>query len=108
MNCPKCETETLSSHVVAGIEVDRCSVCKGIWFDDNELEVLLELKRSDLRSLRRGTENLDLDAKRGKCPRDSSELLRVCSALDASLILDTCVNCHGVWLDGGELGRLVK
>ncbi len=108
MQCPKCETETLTSHLVAGVEVDRCPSCQGIWFDDNELEFLLEVRKNELRSLKRGKEDIDLDSKHGQCPRDHTDLLRVCSALDPTLMLDTCVNCHGVWLDGGELSRLVK
>ena len=107
MNCPKCQAVDLASCVVAGVELDQCPDCQGIWFDEAELEILLEVKKSDLRSLSRGKSDAELDSKRGNCPRDGSDLLRICSASDASLILDICVNCHGVWLDGGELSRLV-
>lgn len=108
MHCPKCETRRLINHQVGGIEVDRCENCHGIWFDDDELERLLDFKKRDLRSLQSSTQQDELNQKHGKCPRDQSELLRVCSAVDPTLILDTCVNCNGVWLDGGELGRLIS
>lgn len=108
MKCPKCENVGLASQVVSGIEVDCCPQCHGIWFDKTELEHLLDLTAKDLKPLIAGKSDDAINAKHGKCPRDLSELLRVCSALDATLILDTCVNCHGVWLDGGELSRLVK
>jgi Zn-finger nucleic acid-binding protein len=32
--------------------------------------------------------------------------LRVYSAIDRSVILDACPECHGIWLDGGEFNKL--
>ena len=42
MNCPKCESEKHPMEVIkqGGVEVDRCYSCKGIWFDEFELETL--------------------------------------------------------------------
>lgn len=39
-----------------------------------------------------------------KCPKDGTQL-KTMSAYD--LTLDVCPQCHGVWLDAGELPRLV-
>jgi Zn-finger nucleic acid-binding protein len=33
-------------------------------------------------------------------------LLRVYSAIDKSVIIDACPECHGIWLDGGEFAKL--
>lgn len=107
MKCPKCRTVELETTQVRGIEVDRCLECGGIWFDDRELETLLEVSRRELRRLQSGSLDEGWNRKRGKCPRDHSDLLRVCSPRDASLIIDVCVECNGVWLDGGELGRVL-
>ena len=79
MNCPKCETPTLVAANVKQIEVDQCSNCKGIWFDEKELSDLLALKLADLRPLKSGKENELLNRKHGSCPRDQHELVRVCS-----------------------------
>ena len=45
MNCPKCsaEFETISFN---DIEVDRCTRCKGLWFDVLKKDDLLKIKGS--------------------------------------------------------------
>ncbi|MGH7782944.1 MAG: zf-TFIIB domain-containing protein [Candidatus Binatia bacterium] len=106
MKCPKCQTETLSEFDVQGSVVDRCSSCNGIWFDARELSRLLAEDARQVAALRRGSTNEQLEGKKGFCPRDGSELLRVYSAMDRSVILDACAECHGIWLDGGEFEKL--
>jgi Zn-finger nucleic acid-binding protein len=41
MNCPRCETVVLTEHERAGILVDVCSACRGVWFDRGEVEKLI-------------------------------------------------------------------
>ena len=41
MKCPECTTE-LRPHFVAGVHLDRCEGCSGIWFDHGELETYRE------------------------------------------------------------------
>ena len=106
MKCLKCETESLNEVLVEGVAVDRCSSCHGIWFDAQELSVLLSEDARRVSTLRRGGENEQADSKRGKCPRDGAKLLRVYSSIDRSVILDACADCHGIWLDGGEFDKL--
>ena len=102
MNCPKCEADTLGEFSVQGVAVDRCSSCAGIWFDAHELSQLLAEEARHVASSaprpcqRRGRR------KKGKCLRDGSELLRVYSSIERSVILDACADCRGIWLDGGE------
>ena len=108
MDCPKCETPSLKATVHKGVEVDRCEQCRGIWFDDRELAELLNLPTKELRSLDSGNQDELLNLKRGRCPRDGSDLLRVYSPDNHDIVLDACVNCSGVWLDGGELLKLSK
>ncbi|HEY5649784.1 MAG TPA: zf-TFIIB domain-containing protein, partial [Nitrospiria bacterium] len=43
MKCPKCG-KTLAEEDLAGIKVDQCTHCLGIFFDKGELELLLEAK----------------------------------------------------------------
>ncbi len=106
MKCPKCATETLKEFEVEAVRVDRCSSCDGIWFDAQELAQLLSEDAKHVASLNRGGIHAQLDGKRGRCPRDGSHLLRVYSAVDRSVIIDACADCHGMWLDGGEFGKL--
>jgi uncharacterized protein len=106
MKCPKCKTETLSEFAVQGVPVDRCALCNGIWFDARELNQLLAKDGQHVASLRRGDAKDEAGGKKGFCPRDAADLLRVFSAIDRSVILDACPECHGIWLDGGEFEKL--
>ena len=106
MKCPKCETEDLKSTTIRGIEVDQCCECKGVWFDEDELTKLIDDQSAAGRALK-GSES-GLDRKSGKCPQDSTPLLRVYSKRNRSVVIDLCSSCKGVWLDGGEFQRLTE
>ncbi len=105
MNCPKCATP-LAPVDVRGTQVDECSGCRGIWFDEKELEAILAVKPRELRALR-GRENDAYNRIPGKCPRDGHALIRVCSTLNLEVVVDVCPECRGIWLDGGELQKLL-
>jgi Zn-finger nucleic acid-binding protein len=106
MKCPKCENQSLSEFSVENIAVDRCASCNGTWFDALELSQLLAEDARRVAALRRGGENDRADDKRGKCPRDGAELLRIYSSIDRAVVLDACADCHGIWLDSGEFEKL--
>lgn len=108
MQCPKCPNSPLVATPVQAIEVDRCKACGGIWFDNHELIPLLHEKISDLAALQGKSVSRGANQKHGLCPRDNAGLLRVSSALGRSVILDTCPECRGIWLDGGEFDTLLK
>jgi Zn-finger nucleic acid-binding protein len=106
MTCPKCRTPALTQFSVQEKTVDRCPSCNGIWFDKDELTQLLAEDARQVASLRRGAVKEEIAGKKGLCPRDGSELLRVYSAIDRSVVLDACAECRGIWLDGGEFHKL--
>jgi Zn-finger nucleic acid-binding protein len=106
MKCPKCKTAELGDYAVDSVVVDRCPACAGIWFDREELSELLSEDARRVASLRRGSDSDEADGTKGRCPRDDSELLRVYSGIERSVILDACADCHGIWLDGGEFEKL--
>ena len=106
MKCPKCRTETLGEYFVEDVAVDRCSVCDGIWFDAHELTQLLAEDARQVAALRRGSIHEQADEIKGRCPREDSDLLRVFSAIDKTVVLDACPECRGIWLDGGEFSKL--
>jgi len=103
MRCAKC-SGTLQSLQVNGVTIDRCDLCKGLWFDHKELTQILNDRGHALEgsgSLRSGA-----DSQPGRCPRCSVGLERVDSMLVSDIGYDTCPSCQGVWLDQGELGAL--
>ncbi len=42
MFCPHCRDQTLEPHHRAGIEIDLCPQCRGVWLDRGELDRLVE------------------------------------------------------------------
>jgi len=107
MKCPKCATETLAEFELEAVRVVRFSTRCGIWLEAQDLgQGLLSEDAKHVASLGRGGIQAQLDGKRGRCPRDGSQLLRIYSAVASSVIIDACGNCRGMWLDGGEFEKL--
>ena len=102
MNCPKCESamETVTCH---DFQVDRCTNCKGIWFDMLEAEHLKEIE---------GSENIDIgDPKTGKeynkvehisCPECHEPMLRMVEKGQPHIWYESCPVCYGLFFDAGE------
>jgi Zn-finger nucleic acid-binding protein len=53
MKCPVCQTE-LQIAVRAGIEIDYCPTCRGVWLDRGELDKIIERHIQEMQSLTRG------------------------------------------------------
>jgi len=107
IKCPKC-ANSLEPTNLESIPVDQCPSCRGIWFDEKELQSVLTKSHDFGRKLGREQPNPRLNQKPGRCPRDQSRMLRAFSSTDERVVLDMCPDCHGLWLDGGELHRLIK
>ncbi|NQT91001.1 MAG: zf-TFIIB domain-containing protein [Candidatus Omnitrophica bacterium] len=119
MDCPKCVGK-LEKKKVEGIEIDACSVCEGIWFDAGELQDVVKADSKDFDYIDVGKEEfdgaelevseIDLDSKKGKCPRceDGTMLAQSQYDKDERIKVDICPKGHGTWLDGGEIQKLRK
>jgi Zn-finger nucleic acid-binding protein len=53
MKCPVCNME-LQIAVRAGIEIDYCPNCRGVWLDRGELDKIIERHVQEMQSLMRG------------------------------------------------------
>jgi Zn-finger nucleic acid-binding protein len=85
------------------IVVDRCIVCRALWFDAHELDRWFALEHPD--------ETVDLEAhipKRGlssrNCPRCSREME---SAGWPAALLGRCPLCRGLFVEGAVLDQLL-
>lgn len=47
MNCPACKESVLSMTERAGIEIDYCPKCRGVWLDRGELDKIIEKAQED-------------------------------------------------------------
>jgi Zn-finger nucleic acid-binding protein len=112
MKCPRDGTQ-LDKVRIAGIEIDKCHQCDGIWFDRGELDRVRDAKVTDAEetlereygnpSFRRGrTEGYML------CPRCADKRLQQYTYTYMNPVrIDRCEDCFGVWLDKGELDAIV-
>jgi Zn-finger nucleic acid-binding protein len=99
--CPVCAKPTVAFEL-EGVEIDRCLDCGGTWLDSGELELLAGPKRGKLGEAM-------FAAKGGKhggrtCFRCTATMRLV--KVD-SVELDRCPRGHGLWLDKGEMERLI-
>lgn len=58
MTCPRCGS-TLGERAFAGVTIDVCGGCHGVWLDTGELEMLAHVPERDLTRLAR-----ELDGKK--------------------------------------------
>ncbi len=102
MNCPKCDAPT--EKVTHGsIEVDRCSECKGIWFNMLEAEHLKDMEGSE--AIDAGDPKLGKkykEMKHVKCPVCHDEMIGMVNAQQPHIWYESCPVCYGIFFDAGE------
>lgn len=112
MNCPSCKLE-LAKIPVGGLSVFVCQGgCAGLWFDRVELV--------KLKGLRPGTGERLLKIPRAEGVRFFRNVEAICPYCKTSLLLRhffckerdvevcQCAKCGGLWVDTGELARIVE
>jgi Zn-finger nucleic acid-binding protein len=102
MNCPKCKA-AMEPVTMETLTVDRCTACKGIWFDGNEVKKMRDT---------RGSEKIDTgDVHKGHemnkiteilCPRCDRPMVERWDVDQHHIRFEACENCQGVYLDAGE------
>jgi Zn-finger nucleic acid-binding protein len=99
IDCPRCFV-TCARQTRAGVEIDICSKCAGIWLDKKELLRLIHNK-SMYETL---TRYAQVESKsKLVCPRCGG-LMDLEKANE--IIVDVCITCKGIWLDAGEFEGL--
>jgi len=102
MECPKCESE-MEVVEYQGISVDRCTMCRGMWFDMLEHEHLKAIEGSesiDIGSDELGERYNKID--HIKCPACKSQLIRMVDRDQPHIWYEACTSCYGVFFDAGE------
>ena len=106
MNCPKCHArmEKVTHH---DIEVDRCTNCRGIWFDLLERENLARLEDSEQIDI--GDPDVGArwnEIERINCPVCGTRMIAMVDAEQPHVWYEACKSCSGVFLDAGEFADL--
>lgn len=106
MRCPKCRSD-MSQIQIEGTEVDRCSSCHGLWFDDGELEKLRTKEAAaalDIGDIKTGKQTNKIDHYR--CPRCAGSMDKLVDPKQPHIWFEQCDSCHGSFFDSGEFTDL--
>ena len=113
MKCPRDGTQ-LRRVIVAGIELDKCHKCDGIWCDRGEMARLRDTKLTGVEELleqKYGNPAYQESATQGHmlCPRcEEARLQEYRYTYVNPVRVDRCEQCFGVWLDDEELNAIVR
>ncbi len=105
--CPRCKIPLLTEHH-GDIVLERCEHCGGYWMTPEDLKAVLDLIRLPVQgsATRMGIDLTDVQED-ALCPICDVPLEPFNYAGDSGIILDKCRNCGGIWLDGGDLERVL-
>lgn len=115
--CPDCDIplQTLDLQIDGKFYLERCTRCMGLFFDPGELEALMDKSVSNVYSIE--TKRLDALLREQsktaekityrKCPVCRQLMHRTNFGHRSGVIVDQC-KTDGLWLDSGELKRLLN
>src|SRR5262245_20018230 len=91
-------------------DVERCTGCKGIWFDVFETSQLQNLPGSEEIDVGAGAETQPPgETARLPCPKcGGGQLIRMADLKNAKVSFYTCGVCGGSFFEAGEFRRLKK
>lgn len=108
MQCPKCKSEMEDLEIYEVI-VQRCTLCKGLFFDRSKHEYLKDLEDVD---------DIDVgDADIGKafnkmddiyCPACSAPMIKMVVPDQPHIWYESCSDCFAVFFDAGEFRDYVE
>lgn len=111
VSCPKDQTPMERLHL-AGVAVDRCPSCGGIWLDAGELRAILDsggAGRAQIEQLE-GRPHVEPQERPQPllCPRDHARMSVHHDPRQKHIEYDLCSKCGGVFFDAGELADLSR
>ena len=105
--CPRCHVP-LDAGEYEGVAVEICGRCGGRWLDPADLKAIIDTAPPPAGgpAVRTGIDltGVQEDA---PCPRCGTPLEPFNYAGDSGVILDKCHRCGGLWLDAGDLDRVL-
>jgi len=105
MKCPRCSS-AMETVQVEEVQIDRCTKCGGLWFDEFELADLRAMKGSEKIDARHADKSAQHSQARLNCPKCSTPMLRMVDAQQPHIWYETCEECGGSFFDAGEFRDL--
>lgn len=94
------------------IELDYCLYCQGVWFDAQELELLVESLKKEGAPIAEGDllvpQSAQVSEKPRQCPICGKNMDKVWLGKSPKVLIDSCPRGHGLWFDGGELNQVLS
>lgn len=109
MNCPKCFS-AMETTTYSGYKIERCTGCKGLWFQPDELATLREDDWMADYVLDEGKARVGREYNRVRdivCPQCDAQMEQESDEEQPHIVYEACPNGHGVFLDAGEFTDLV-
>jgi len=110
LRCPHCQTSPdrclhLRPIQYDDVEIDACLDCGGLWFEKKELDKVITAHEPSFAGNEPIMETLGslIGETQKICPACDSTLTEYDIAEKTDLRIDVCENCHGMWLERGEL-----
>ena len=101
ITCPKCSAP-MEKVKFQNIEVDRCTACKGLWFDMLEREHLDAIKGSESIDVGPGHKEDRAAVVRINCPVCHTPMIRMVDLKNRNVWYESCQVCFGIFYDAGE------
>jgi Zn-finger nucleic acid-binding protein len=96
----------------SNVELDYCLNCHGVWFDSDELELLLKCLNLDTPDLMLShtldSEEAATAEKKIRCPICRRKMKKTTIGDRPEILIDACTRKDGLFFDGGEMYQLVK
>jgi Zn-finger nucleic acid-binding protein len=111
LSCPRC-SEELQALALGTTSVHECSACGGLWLSPVSMQKLVDVREAhasvvSVLAARVPTAPTAPETVRYiPCPKCKSLMNRVNFAKSSGVVIDVC-KADGVWLDRGELQRVV-
>ena len=110
MKCPACSSLMIVVEHEK-IELDYCVNCLGVWFDAEELELLLEAMQLEGTSLALDnvltSPEVESAENKRKCPICGKKMKKATVGHEPEVLIDACSQGDGLWFDKGEVGQLI-
>lgn len=112
VKCPRCQKPLVAfQHDVGGrvLDAQRCPECDGHWFEAADLKAIEDTVEVVLLSWIH-LPGHETQARTLLCPRcqPATVMKKVLNEHDTRVVMDVCGNCHGAWLDYGELEAITR
>ncbi len=101
IQCPKCH-HGMEEIFHGEVTVDRCTGCKGIWFDIDEVHMLKNIKGSEVIDTGDATEGWKWDSHADiNCPHCGKQMEKGHDKKQKHIWYEYCPD-HGMFMDAGE------